>query len=130
MIAIIEEAQKRGVEVTANQYPYEASATGLKAAVVPRWAESGGKDSMFIRYRDKSLKLRILKEVEDNIEQRGGDDKLLIVNAEHKEFEGKTLQEIAKDMGLDVNEAVFEILAKGHARVASFSWEIVLTPRS
>ncbi|WP_418500534.1 N-acyl-D-amino-acid deacylase family protein [Flagellimonas sp.] len=121
LITIIEEAQKRGVEVTANQYPYEASATGLKAAVVPRWAESGGKDSLFIRYRDKSLKLRILREVEDNIEQRGGADNLLIVNAEHKGFEGKTLQEIAKDMGLDANEAVFEILAKGHARVASFS---------
>ncbi len=121
LITIIEEAQKRGVEVTANQYPYEASATGLKAAVVPRWAESGGKDSLFIRYRDKSLKLRILKEVEDNIEQRGGADKLLIVNADHKEFEGRTLQEIAQDMGLEANEVVFEILDKGYARVASFS---------
>lgn len=121
LITIIEEAQKRGVKVTANQYPYEASATGLKAAVVPRWAESGGKDSMFIRYTDARLKPQILHEVAENIVLRGGADKLLIVDSDHKEFEGKTLQEIAEDMGLEANEAVFEILAKGYARVASFS---------
>src|SRR5690606_34255974 len=99
-------------------YPYEASATGLKAAVVPRWAESGGRDSLFMRYGDARLKLQILEEVNMNIDQRGGPENLLIVNADHKEFEGKTLQEIAQEMGLDANEAVFEILAKGYARVA------------
>lgn len=121
LITIIEEAHKRGVKVTANQYPYEASATGLKAAVVPRWAESGGKDSLFIRYADARLKPQILHEVAENIVLRGGADKLLIVDSDHKEFEGKTLQEIAQEMGLEANEAVFEILAKGYARVASFS---------
>ncbi|MEE1963015.1 amidohydrolase family protein [Allomuricauda taeanensis] len=121
LITIIEEAQKKGVRVTANQYPYEASATGLKAAVVPRWAESGGKDSLFIRYADARLKPQILHEVAENIVLRGGADKLLIVDSDHKEFEGKTLQEIAQEMGLDANEAVFEILDKGYARVASFS---------
>ncbi len=35
-------------EVTPNQYPYDASATVLKQAAVPRWAESCGKDSFFI----------------------------------------------------------------------------------
>ncbi|WP_108423356.1 N-acyl-D-amino-acid deacylase family protein [Flagellimonas amoyensis] len=121
LITIIEEARKRGVRVTANQYPYEASATGLKAAVVPRWAESGGRDSLFMRYGDARLKPQILEEVNMNIDQRGGPENLLIVNADHKEFEGKTLQEIAQEMGLDANEAVFEILDKGYARVASFS---------
>lgn len=121
LITIIEVAQERGVKVTANQYPYEASATGLKAAVVPRWAESGGKDSLFIRYADARLKLKILEEVTVNIDQRGGPENLLIVNADYKEFEGKTLQEIAQEMGLEVDEAVFEVLDKGYARVASFS---------
>lgn len=123
LIGIIDDARRRGVEVTANQYPYEASATGLKAAVVPRWAESGGKDSLFIRYGDAGLRSQILKGTQQNIDLRGGPEKLLIVNADHKAFEGKTLLEISKTMKLLPNETVFEILKKGYARVASFSMD-------
>lgn len=121
VIKIVEEANKRGVEVTANHYPYEASATGLQAAVVPRWAESGGKDSLFIRYSDPNLKPQILEGTEQNIELRGGPEKLLIVNSENEAYEGRTLGELSESMGLNPNEAVFEILKKGYARVASFS---------
>jgi len=32
----------RGVEVYADQYPYEASGTGIVGALIPRWAEVGG----------------------------------------------------------------------------------------
>lgn len=123
LINIIEEAQKRGVDITANQYPYEASATGLKAAVVPRWAESGGSDSMFIRYGDPKLRVRILAETQENIDLRGGPEKLLIVNADYKNFEGKTLLDISGTMEMPPNESVFEILKTGHARVASFSMD-------
>lgn len=123
LINIIEEARKRGVDITANQYPYEASATGLKAAVVPRWAESGGSDSLFIRYGNPKMRAQILGETQENIDLRGGPEKLLIVNADHKDFEGKTLQEISETMEMPPNESVFEILRTGHARVASFSMD-------
>ena len=43
IIELIKNAQKEGLKVTANQYPYDASATGLKAAVVPRWARKWRK---------------------------------------------------------------------------------------
>ncbi|MGH7483076.1 MAG: N-acyl-D-amino-acid deacylase family protein, partial [Longimicrobiales bacterium] len=38
----IDEARAAGVEVYADQYPYEASATGLEPALVPAWAREGG----------------------------------------------------------------------------------------
>ena len=62
IIKIIENARKEGLNITANQYPYDASSTSLQAAVVPRWTESGGKDSLFIRYYDPKLKYQILNE--------------------------------------------------------------------
>ena len=67
IIKLIEEGQVEGINITANQYPYDASATGLKAAVVPRWAESGGKDSLFLRYNLPKFKKRILEETKNNI---------------------------------------------------------------
>lgn len=121
IIQLIESARKEGIQVTANQYPYDASATGLKAAVVPRWAESGGKDSLFIRYDDKMVRASILEETKKNIVRRGGPEKLLIVKTEDSLYVGKTLLEISKIMGRSPEETVFELLKKSYVRVASFN---------
>jgi len=121
IIKMINEARNDGQDVSANQYPYEASATSLKAAVVPRWAESGGLDSLFIRYNNPVLKERILKETEQNIKRRGGATKLLVVKADEKSYVGKNVLEIAEFSKFSPEETVFEILKTGQAKVASFN---------
>ncbi len=110
IIKLIEKAREEGIEVTANQYPYDASATGLKAAVVPRWAESGGKDSLFIRYNQSKLKKKILEETKKYIIRRGGADKLLIVKIEDSIFIGKSLLEISEMLKVKPEEAVFKVI--------------------
>ncbi|MEX0275834.1 MAG: amidohydrolase family protein [Flavobacteriaceae bacterium] len=121
LITMIENARKQGIGVSANQYPYDASATGLKSAVVPRWAESGGMDSLFIRYENPMIKPRILREVKANIARRGGPDKLLIVKSPDPLFTGKNLLEISDRLDVPPQVAVFKVLEKGYARVASFN---------
>jgi N-acyl-D-aspartate/D-glutamate deacylase len=121
IVSAIEKAQKEGVKVSANQYPYDASATGLKAAVVPRWAESGGKDSLFIRYKNAKFTKIILEETKKNIRRRGGPDKLLIVKSTEPKFVGKNLLEISKMLNVSPEVAVFETLKTGYIRVASFN---------
>ncbi len=124
IISLIEKAQQEGVEITANQYPYEASATGLKSAVIPRWAESGGKDSLFIRYNDPKLKQQILEDTKKNIIRRGGPDKLLIVKANDTTFVGKNLLEISRFLNITPEKSVLEILRSGYVRVASFNMNL------
>ena len=121
IVTMIEKAQKEGIQITANQYPYDASATGLKAAVVPRWAESGGNDSLFIRYKNPKFTKRILEETKKNIIRRGSPNKLLIVKSEEPKFVGKTLSEISKMLNVLPEVAVFETLKTGYIRVASFN---------
>ena len=41
-LKLIDEARARGIDVTLDQYPYEASATSIQAALVPQWALEGG----------------------------------------------------------------------------------------
>ncbi len=122
IIKLIEKSRLEGIDITANQYPYDASATGLQSAVVPRWAESGGKDSLYIRYNNSKLKPKILGDTRKNITRRGGPDKLLIVMTEDSTFLGKNLLEISKEQALTPEETVFEILKVGTTtRVASFN---------
>ncbi|MAU15904.1 MAG: amidohydrolase [Muricauda sp.] len=121
IIDIIETAQKNGVDITANQYPYEASATGLQSAVVPRWAESGGKDSLFVRYQNPKYKEQILKETRKNIGRRGGPETLLVVQSPNPDFVGKTLLEISEALNMKPEETVYKVLEAGYIKIASFN---------
>jgi len=121
IIKLIEKSKDEGIAVTANQYPYDASSTSLNGAVVPRWAESGGKDSLYIRYAQTSLKNRILEDTRTNIKRRGGPDKLLIVKTDDEQYVGKNLLEISEILNISAEEAVYAILKTGIVKVVSFN---------
>ncbi|MEM2728390.1 MAG: amidohydrolase family protein, partial [Candidatus Bathyarchaeia archaeon] len=48
---LIEEARARGVDVTADQYPYTASSTNL-SALLPDWAHEGGSEKLLERLKN------------------------------------------------------------------------------
>ena len=47
----IEAARARGVQVYSDQYPYNASGTGIGGALIPRWAQVGGRDALLKRIK-------------------------------------------------------------------------------
>ena len=71
------QARARGVQVYADQYPYEASGTGLSAALVPRWAQVGGRDE-FLKRLAGADRERIRAAITENLARRGGPDTLVI----------------------------------------------------
>jgi len=52
VIALMKKARAEGIDITASQYPYTASGTSILSALLPRWAEVGGRDSTACRIRD------------------------------------------------------------------------------
>jgi len=92
----VERARAEGVEVFADQYPYTASATTLTAALVPRWAQSGGRDSLLHRLDQDDLRARIRDDMTTNLERRGGTGRIQFRSfAPDSSIEGKTLAEVA-----------------------------------
>lgn len=64
VIKLVEAARARGVRVTADQYPYVASSTGL-TATIPPWAQDGGADKLVARLKDPAMRARMRKDMED-----------------------------------------------------------------
>jgi N-acyl-D-aspartate/D-glutamate deacylase len=117
---IIEEAHARGVTVYADQYPYNASSTGLVAAVVPRWVQADGKLSE--RLKDPDLLPQIKKEMAENIERRGGADTLVLSSfPKKKEWEGKSLRDISVILSKSEVDATIELVLMGGPGVISFN---------
>lgn len=117
---IIEAAQKRGLTVYADQYPYNASSTALSAAVVPRRIQADGR--MRDRLKDAELLPKIKKEIEENIERRGGAETLVISSFPKKpEWEGKSLKDISAIMNKSEVDTAIELVLMGGPGVVSFN---------
>ncbi len=120
IIAQIEAAQKAGQIVHADQYPWSASGTGLSAALLPRWAQDGGRPAMLKRFDDETTMARMRPEIAENLRRRGGSASLLITSGPTG-VEGQTLEQVAKARGVDPVEAAIAILKQREAGVASFN---------
>ncbi|NYF34098.1 MULTISPECIES: amidohydrolase family protein [Sphingopyxis] len=120
VIAQIEKAQKAGQVVHADQYPWSASGTGLSAALLPRWAQDGGRAAMLKRFDDGATMARMRPEIAENLRRRGGPASLLITSGPAG-VEGKTLEDVAKEQGVDPVDAAIAVLRQREAGVASFN---------
>ena len=95
-LARVDEARKNNVNIILDQYPYNASHTGL-SVLIPAWARAGGQQKFIERLSDETLYKKIQAEIIFNIlNDRGGRDLKRIQFARvpwQPELEGKTLHD-------------------------------------
>jgi N-acyl-D-amino-acid deacylase len=120
-VAHIEAARARGIDVYADQYPYEASGTSITGALVPRWAQVFGEEAM-IRRAKGDERTKFLAEVKTNIARRGGAASLVVSRFQpDPSFEGKSLEELAKAANKPPEELALDLLMRGGAGLVSFN---------
>lgn len=102
-IAMIEAERKNGVDITADAYPYTAWSSTITVLVPSR------------KHDDRS-------EVEKGLSNVGGADKVLITTCgPHRDYEGKTLEEIAKSQNTSPVDVYIQIVKDGGAGVVGNS---------
>jgi dihydroorotase/N-acyl-D-amino-acid deacylase len=102
-IAMIEQARSRGLEITANQYPYTAMQHPW-SRLFPDWAVDGPKDQIIKLLSDPVTREKIRKDplFAQYVDEHGGFEGIVasrIRNPKNKPLEGKTVAEIAKLRG-------------------------------
>jgi N-acyl-D-amino-acid deacylase len=118
IVAKIEKARAEGLEVTASQYPWDASGTSMVAALMPLWALEGGRPAMLARLDDPALAARVREGMAENLRRRGGAESLLVVEGRWK---GRRLSEIAAETGTDPVAAAVAAIRSGDVAVVSFN---------
>lgn len=102
-LALVDQARMRGLDIKMDQYPYNASYTGI-SVLIPGWARAGGNSQFIQRLKNPRLRDSIKKGIVFNIlNDRGGDDLDRVQFALVKwkpELEGKTLKYWCEQRGL------------------------------
>jgi N-acyl-D-aspartate/D-glutamate deacylase len=124
MVRRIERARAAGIEVYADQYPYTASGTSITGALVPRWALTGGRDSLLARLERPDELARLRADMLENLDRRGGAARLQFQRfAPDPSIEGKTLEQVAQERGLAPVDLAIELLKAGGAGLVSFNMD-------
>jgi len=145
---LIREAREQGVEVYADQYPYETSGTDGSTVLVPLWALSkpgtkvsgqldrdgdspetyrNAKENLQARLKDPKSREMVLLDIDHEIDRRGGARRIVIHEFPDAKYVGKTLDFVATDRKLSLTDAVIWIEmngldgVSGGARMRGFS---------
>ncbi len=98
-IAIVEEARRSGFDITADAYPYTAWASTITVLVPSR------------KHEDRN-------EIETGLRNVGGADKVLVTSCSaHRDYEGKTLEQIAAAQKTTPVDVYIQIVKDGGAGV-------------
>lgn len=101
-LALVESARSEGLDITIDQYAYDATSTGT-AALFPAWSLAGGNDSLVARLADPATRARIEQGMREIIlEERGGGelDRIRMARVGFRpEWNGMTFADIAAERG-------------------------------
>ena len=114
-------ARKKGQEVTADQYPYIASSTSLRATLVPTKYREGTNKEFVARLDDPDIGPKLKADVEKALEGRDGGKRIQIARySPNPKWQGKTVTAIADAEKKQPIDIVMEIERNGGAQVVNF----------
>src|SRR5438067_4089498 len=124
----LEAARARGLDVTADQYPYTRASNGLDSCL-PLWAREGGFEKMVERLKDPAARERIKKDMDDPnaatwenqwYGANGGDGVMIasVLDPALRKWEGMTLTQIGRAMGKDPRDAAIDLVVADKGETA------------
>ncbi len=128
VVAAIQLARDSGLDVAADMYPYTAGATAL-ASALPPWVADGGVQKLLERLKDPAIRARIKKDLagdhpdwENLFYDCGGASGVLISsvqNPELKQFEGKTVEDVAKSWKKSPEDTLMDFVLADNAQTGA-----------
>ncbi|MCB2310962.1 amidohydrolase family protein [Clostridium tagluense] len=129
LISYVDSAVANGIKITFDEHLYLSGST-LMTQLLPPWITAGGSEEMGKRLKDKKVVLKLKEELKspkthysgwDNYSLITGWDGILITSVKEKEnlkYVGKTVGNIAKDLGIAPIDFALQLLMEEKFGVA------------
>ena len=113
----IEKAAEEGIDINFDIYPYTSTAT-VFYTLLPDWIAVGGRAKLVENLKNNEFKSKVISELQG----KENDFKEIIVasGSIDKVFIGKTIDEIAKNQGGGIIEAIINLLIAAEGKLIVF----------
>src|SRR6266487_1547776 len=130
VIALIEDARRRGVNVQANVYPYTRGNNDL-VSIIPPWAHEGGRSNLLARLKDPEQRPRLKHDIRNGVAgwynhytAVGGDWRRMLISANNP-YKGLTMDRViamkseGKSPPPDPLDVLFDLLIEQNGSVST-----------
>mgnify|MGYP001949162041 FL=1 len=114
-IIMVENARKKGLDITTDMYMYNASSTGLNV-VLPAWAKEGGHAATIELMKNPAKRKQMMEEIDFHVPP----EKILLVGFRNKamrKYIGKTLADVAAERKKSPNETLVDLIHEDDSRI-------------
>lgn len=142
-LGMVDDANRRGLSVHSDVYPYTAGSTVLSAMFVPLWAFEGSPERLLERLRDPGTRERIIREAKEQllsyvelprwlsripkswllpfIVRKLGE--VVVINSVKKQrgLEGRRLGDIARERRRSLHDTVMDLLIEEETAVSAIA---------
>ncbi len=141
VLKLEEQAEREGVRISFDMFPYTAAAT-MMIALYPPWALEGGVDQLLERLKDKATRERIRRDIErrkpswppwkengwpHNLVKATGWEAIHIGYVEsrkNKRYENRSLAELARLTGKSPFEAISDLIIEECGQISMLIFEV------
>lgn len=124
VVALIEAARSRGLNVQANVYPYTRGNNDL-SSIIPPWAHEAGRDQMLARLKDPVQRLRLKHDIEHGLTNWynhyiavGRDWSRMLISGNNK-YKGQTMDRVIASKGGEPLDVLFDLLIENGGSVST-----------
>jgi sugar lactone lactonase YvrE len=130
IVALIEDARRRGVNVQANVYPYTRGNNDL-VSIIPPWAHEGGRSQLLVRLKDPAQRPRLKRDIINGVPgwynhytAVGGDWRRMLISANNP-YKGLTMDRViamkseGKSPVPDPLDVLFDLLIEQNGSVST-----------
>ena len=124
VIQHINAARAAGIQVWADQYPYNFAGGSMVSGTMPRWVQEGGEKARMARMADPKIINQIRPEMIANLSRAGGPENIVVRSYEpDRSIEGLRLSEIARARQQEPIDTVIDLLKKGGVGMIAFNMQ-------
>jgi N-acyl-D-aspartate/D-glutamate deacylase len=127
VLSRIEQARAAGIDVAANQYPYNRASNGVDACLPP-WVREGGREMLLKRLADPATRQRVKADMSRETTEwenqwlgAGGAEGVMVaevLDSKLKRYEGKTIASIAAAEKKDPRDVVIDLVLADRANAS------------
>jgi N-acyl-D-amino-acid deacylase len=121
MLRVIDSAREKGLEVTFDAYPYDASSTMI-LITLPGWAQDGGPTAIMERLKDPDAHARICRAL---TETESGWERLAIsrvATQANRKYVGQRVPDAAAQAGKEIPQFICDLLLEENLDVGYVSY--------
>lgn len=141
VLMIEEQAEREGIRISFDMFPYTAAAT-MMIAIYPPWALEGGLDSLIERLRDAKIRRRIERDIRlkspvwppwtsdgwpHNLVSATGWNSIhigYIDSRKNKRFENRSLSDLAEMTGKTPFNAISDLIIEEEGKVSMLIFDV------